>query len=478
MMNWLSYRMKVKRSHVGCMACILILLIPLSACTGPTFPTGSFSMESDDDYVMEFSEDGTFIYYYDEMIATRGTYSIQGDQWIVETDQVCDAEDSGKATYLWTYENDTLTFTLKGEDRCQSRREVLDNITYVKDLSTKSIQQNKVEESVEHDLAAGEVITPEDADQLTPNDLSTTEPAAIIWDDDGSLDGVIALLYFLADPATEVKAATISPGIAHPHLFAPQLAAFFKKLGVDGTPIAAGPEKPLSGDNAFPKAWRSASDRFWGVELPQVSKSMDEKTAAELILEMLHEPEEPVIIFVSGPLTNLAEALRIDPSIKDQIRSVEIMGGALEVNGNVENSPSAEWNIYIDPVAAKEVFTSGLDIYLTPLDATDRILWREPDAAAWAASKKPTGSTAADLLRQTMEDWSSSSVLVWDLVAALNVVDRGLCQWEEVHAEVIQDGVNLGQTVIDKNKPPNVHVCLNPDSDAYHTLARKIFAEK
>lgn len=308
--------------------------------------------------------------------------------------------------------------------------------------------------------------------------LPTTEPVAMIWDDDGSIDGVTALLYFLEHPSYTVRAATISPGIAHPQVFAPKLNAFLEMQGGEGIPVAAGPEQPLSGDNAFPSDWRRASDRFWDVDLPDVHTPADERSAAELIIDVLHDSDEQLILFVSGPLTNLAEAFRLDPSIKGRIRSIEIMGGALEVGGNVGSlSPSAEWNIYVDPVAASEVFASGVEIRLTPLDATDKILWTEADAASWSASNRPAGSMAAQLLRHTMEDWSSNSVLIWDLVAALNVADRGLCRWDRVHIEVVErDSMNQGQTVIDDQKPPNTEACVSPDVGAYGASAEIVFS--
>ena len=305
--------------------------------------------------------------------------------------------------------------------------------------------------------------------------LQTTEPIPVIWDDDGSIDGVTALLYLLEHPSYEIKAATISPGIAHPRIFAPKLVSFLELLGIQGIPVAAGPEQPLSGDNAFPSGWRSASDEFWNVDLPEIVPSVDERSSAELIVDIVRESEEEVVIFSSGPLTNIAAAFRIDPSIKDRIRSVEVMGGALEANGNVSLSPSAEWNIFIDPVAASELFSSGVDIYLTPLDATDRIEWIESDAVAWSASNRPVGSMAAQLLRQTLKDRSSSWVLIWDLVAALNVADRGLCQWDQVHMEVVQtNGRNQGQTIVHDNGLANVNACLSPDVDAYHASAEAV----
>ena len=73
-------------------------------------------------------------------------------------------------------------------------------------------------------------------------------------------------------------------------------------LGVENLPIAAGPEQPLVGDNAFPDDWRMASDEFWELELPDAVETVDERTAAQLIVDVVKSSKEPVTIFVSGPL--------------------------------------------------------------------------------------------------------------------------------------------------------------------------------
>lgn len=307
------------------------------------------------------------------------------------------------------------------------------------------------------------------------------EPIPVIWDDDGSIDGVTGLLYLLEHPSYEVRLATVSPGIAHPSVFAPKLAAFLELLGAEDIPVAAGAESPLAGDNAFPPAWRSASDGFWGVDLPETSLAADGRTAAEVIVEVARSSEQPVIIFASGPLTNVALALRLDPEIADRIGSIEVMGGALEVGGNVwqpETGPlPAEWNIYIDPTAASEVLASGVEIRLTPLDATDEIRWRASDAEDWQASDNPVGAMAARLLKIALQDGSSSSALIWDLVAAINVSDRGLCQWRQVQVEVgLERGRDLGRTVLVPEGPANVTACLSPRPSTYKRAARGVFA--
>jgi len=310
--------------------------------------------------------------------------------------------------------------------------------------------------------------------------LSAEEPVPIIWDDDGSIDGVTALLYFLQHPSFEVIGATISPGIAHPRVFASKLRGLLTQLQAEGIPVAAGRDQPLSGDNAFPDDWRLASDDFWNLSLPESSEPADQRTASELIVSLVKGSDQPVTVFVSGPLTNLAEAFRMDPSIKEHIRTVEIMGGALEVRGNVSLSDTgtlpAEWNIYIDPQAAAEVFASGVDIRLTPLDSADRVRWGESDAMAWEASDPSAGSIAAQLLRQTMRDWSSASVMIWDLVSAVNASDRGLCEWHDLHIDVAVDGgMGEGQTLVVAGEAVNATACLDPDRAAYKDLAKAVF---
>ncbi|MDD5371147.1 MAG: nucleoside hydrolase [Anaerolineaceae bacterium] len=100
---------------------------------------------------------------------------------------------------------------------------------------------------------------------------------------------------------------------------------------------------------------------------------------------------EPLALFVSGPSTDLAQALRLDPGIREHILAVYRMGGAVYVSGNLTDfsanpaNVSAEWNIYIDPLAASEVFESGLPIYLVPLDATNQVSVRLVDTQQWRA---------------------------------------------------------------------------------------------
>ncbi len=318
---------------------------------------------------------------------------------------------------------------------------------------------------------------------ITPGPLPTPSeagPIPLIVDDDGSPDGMVALLYFLRNSGFDVRAVTISSGEAHPPVFVRHLQRLLAGLGRGDIPIGVGSATPLEGNNAFPDPWREASDNFWGVSYPQASPDHDPFTAAELIVETLHNSTQSVTVFVSGTHTNLAEALRLDPAIAEHIRAVYIMGGSINVPGNIESdwpdihNSVAEWNIWVDPLAADEVFAAGLSLHLAPLDATNQVLWTETDAREWASSGSPEGVLAGDLLQWMLDSWSSAGVYVWDLVAALDATDATLCPEVSLSVDVlVAPGPDQGRTEI-TDQPHNVLICLEPDPEAMRSLATAV----
>jgi purine nucleosidase/pyrimidine-specific ribonucleoside hydrolase len=192
---------------------------------------------------------------------------------------------------------------------------------------------------------------------------------------------------------------------------------------------------------------------------------------------------EPVTLFMSGALTNLALALRMEPEISEKIAAVYIMGGAVNVPGNIKGllpdstNSSAEWNIYADPLAASEVFTSGLNLYLVPLDATNQLKLTARDTAVW----RKGGSIpdfAADIYESLMEAWNVDEVEIWDLVTAEIMLNPQHCTFTPLRLEVVtDDGETQGQTrVVDGES--NVNVCLDPDSEAIKQELAKVFSSR
>lgn len=315
---------------------------------------------------------------------------------------------------------------------------------------------------------------------VTPYPLPTISeqgPIPLIVDDDGSPDGMVALLFFLRNPLYNVKAVTISCGEAHPELFAPKIQQLLAGLGRADIPVGVGRATPLEGNNSFPAPWRQASDDFWGIEYPVALISLNPIPAAQLIVETINSSSQPVMVFVSGNHTNLAEALRLDPNIVENISAVNVMGGSIHVPGNIKSdwpeidNSAAEWNIWVDPIAADEVFASGLQIHLAPLEATNRVIWTEADALIWASSGTPEGTLAADFLQWMLDSWSVKGVYLWDLVAAINTTDPSLCPVVPLSVEILTSpGPNQGQTM-STNQPHNTMACLDPDPEKMKALA-------
>lgn len=312
----------------------------------------------------------------------------------------------------------------------------------------------------------------------TPGPLG---PIPIIVDDDGSPDGMIAMLYFLSNPLFDVRAVTISFGEAHPQEFAQHVAKILSAFGRGDIPIGYGNDQPLEGTNAFPEPWREASDRFWDLNVPQGGSISTPILAADLITHVVSESDQLVTIFVSGSHTNLAEALRLDPGISAHIQDVFIMGGSINVAGNIHSdwpdleNETAEWNIWVDPLAAEAVFTSGLSLHLIPLDATRSVTWTRSDISTWDSAGSPEGILAGNILNWMLDNWSANGVYVWDLVAAIQATSREVCTEEEMGLDiVIEPGHNQGQTQVIPGSN-NAAVCLDPLPDKVKAFARAVF---
>jgi inosine-uridine nucleoside N-ribohydrolase len=196
----------------------------------------------------------------------------------------------------------------------------------------------------------------------------------------------------------------------------------------------------------------------------------------------LNQSSQPVAVFVSGPCTDLARALRLDPGIREHISAVYIMGGAVYVPGNLTDfsaypdNVSAEWNIYIDPLAASEVFESGLPIVLVPLDATNQVRASMADTARWRQGGR-VADFAADFYDMLLGGSSESEMSLWDVMTAVIMLHPDLCALTPLHLQVITEpGNTYGQTLALPDGLPNVQVCLDPHVDGIKQTLADVFA--
>jgi pyrimidine-specific ribonucleoside hydrolase len=202
---------------------------------------------------------------------------------------------------------------------------------------------------------------------------NTSTPIPILLDVDVDTSDTNALLYLVNDPLIEIKAITVSCGVTYIDAGVENILRLLDYLELENIPVAGGSPTPLVTNHSFPVEWREASYNLYGVSLPPTTYQPANMNASELILATLNEADTPMNILALGPLTNIAHAIQKDPTITQKIARIDIMGGAVNVAGNIGNvyptipNCVAEWNFYIDPQAVEIVFSAIDDIRLVPL---------------------------------------------------------------------------------------------------------------
>jgi pyrimidine-specific ribonucleoside hydrolase len=266
-------------------------------------------------------------------------------------------------------------------------------------------------------------------------------------------------------------------GLAHPEAGARNIIRLLELAGRKEIPVFAGRGMPLQGKAEFPAEWRKISDDLPGVTLPTASRPPEAKRAADYLVERLRDQTRPVRILALGPLTNLAEALKREPTIAGAIEELVIMGGALRVPGNLgdggvfkTNNTTAEWNIFVDPLAARIVFRSGIPIRLIPLDATNKVLVdREFLAKFQAGAHSPLARVVAQVLESDRAFIDAGFFYAWDPLAAVALLHPAVVKTTNLHIDIRQDAPEEGRTIQTPGQP-NARVALDADGAAWRKL--------
>lgn len=269
--------------------------------------------------------------------------------------------------------------------------------------------------------------------------LAAPAPKPVIIDTDMAGDDWLAILYLLSQPSIEVKAITISgTGQAHPGPASKNLFHLLDLSCAGDIPVAIGSETPMAGKNRFPDTIREFADSFQGVKPKSSSRTLQEISASELIQQIAKSSEKPVTILSLAPMTNLAQALQDNRALKNNIREVVAMGGAIGAPGNLADVPDfktsnsvAEWNIYLDPKAADLVMKSVSKLVLIPLDATSDAPASDPLVER---IRKAGKSEHHRFVSDTIEGWKQKDgsyyYHLWDTLAAMYLINPEVIETE------------------------------------------------
>lgn len=215
-----------------------------------------------------------------------------------------------------------------------------------------------------------------------------------------------------------------------------------------------------------------------GAELPEPVMSVRPQPAVDFIVEtIMREPEGSVTLCTLGPLTNVALALQKEPAIAGRVRELVMMGGGFFEGGNI--TPAAEFNIYVDPEAAKIVFASGMPIVMMPLDVTHQLLTRKDRVAKIAALGTRPAQVLVDWLaffeRFDEEKYGSDGGPLHDPSVIAYLLKPELFSGRHCNVEIeTQSELTVGMTVVDwwrvSGREANAMVMRNVDADGFFEL--------
>jgi inosine-uridine nucleoside N-ribohydrolase len=249
-----------------------------------------------------------------------------------------------------------------------------------------------------------------------------TAATPVVVDTDMSTDDIVALLYAASSPKLDLKAVTVSgTGLTTCPAGARHALQLLAVAGRADVPVACGRAEPLAGANQFPVEWRSRADAFFGLELPPVARKA-RGTATDLLAGVIGHTKHVTLLSLA-PLTDTADLLRAHPALGRRLTRIVAMGGALDVPGNVGSGHErAEYNVWIDPVAAQRVLASDVPVTIVPLDATNDV----PVTVFFSEALRryhyatPAATAAWELFQQTPAVWTGGQYF-WDPLAAAAV---------------------------------------------------------
>ena len=308
----------------------------------------------------------------------------------------------------------------------------------------------------------------------------------VIYDTDPGVDDAMALYYALAHPGIDVVGITTTFGnvtVAQAAANALYLSAI---AGQAHIPVTRGVASPMVRQSQAKFDFIHGADGLGNlVSRANTSNTLDERSSAQLIVDMARAQPGQITLVAVGPLGNVALALQLEPRLPELLKEVIMMGGTVMEPGNV--SPVAEANVWNDPHAADKVFTAGFKLTMVGLDVTHRVI--VPVALVKKIADQQR-HIATDVLAHAVGFYANFYSNLYphvaeihgcfghDVLAFICLTNRELFSIEPGRVRVALDGIAQGQTMmnrkqfIDYPQPgwgadrPTTDVCMAVDAPA------------
>ena len=304
----------------------------------------------------------------------------------------------------------------------------------------------------------------------------------IILDCDPGHDDAVAIMLASANDNIEVLGITCVAGNATLENTRINALKICSLIGKTEIPIFSGANKPLHYElvTAEHVHGKTGLDTDGDPITIKENYNIQDVHAVDFIIDCCHRQNEPIYLCAVGPLTNIALALKKDPSIKNKIKEIVFMGGAAMCLGNI--TPVAEFNIYVDPHAANEVLNSGVKTVMFGLDVTHKVNVNDKIINDIKNNQNKSSILFADL----MNFYSKTHRQVFDIdESPLHdpcvigyLIDENIFSGRFVNVEIEENStLTRGNTVTDwvkvTDRKPNCHVMVNAKSNIFFELLKK-----
>jgi inosine-uridine nucleoside N-ribohydrolase len=270
----------------------------------------------------------------------------------------------------------------------------------------------------------------------------------VVIDTDPGVDDAFALLLAMRSPELKIEGITAVAGNVPLELTLPNALRMVEIAGRTEIPVAAGAKAPLL-RRLVTAAYAHGENGLGGAVFPEPTIKPVAEPAAALIRAVIRKYPKEVTLITVGPLTNVAAALNSDPELASLVKGVVMMGGSLS-GGNI--TPAAEFNIYVDPEAARIVFQSGIPVTMVGLDVTRRTSLTDEHVRVLEAAQNPVSQAAAKIARHAIDHNREQGFLVGpnmhDSLAVAALLDPSILKWKEYYVDVETTGeLSAGQTL-------------------------------
>ncbi len=299
----------------------------------------------------------------------------------------------------------------------------------------------------------------------------------IIDCDPGQDDAVNLLLAFASPDAIDVLAVTAVAGNVPLALTERNARIICELAGRSDVPVYAGCDRPLERELITAENVHGITG-IDGMQVNEPAMKLQPEHAVDYLVATLEAADDDSIILVpTGPLTNIAAAFRRSPGCTTAVRRIVLMGGAMREAGNT--TPSAEFNILVDPQAADTVFACGRPITVVPLDTSHQVLSTPERVAAIAALDNPAAKATAGMLgffnRHDIAKYRIEGAPLHDPCTIAFMLAPELFTTKPCNVAVeTTSELTMGHTAVDfwgvTDRPPNVEWVYEVDADGFFSL--------